>query len=148
MTPEEAVIARLEAIGPLASLVSSRIYMVKLPQAPTLPAVRVQRISSMRDQHMRGPAFPAQARVQVDAYVTETPGADPYADVSAVANAIRGDGLGDSASGLWGWIGDLGSPALHIHAVELLADTDPSVEAGELRAWRIRQDYMVHWSDG
>lgn len=146
MSPEEAVIARLEAVTPLAALVSTRIYMLKLPQKPTLPAVRVQRISNRRDQHLRGPGYPAASRVQVDAFVTEVPGADPYAAVIDVAAAIRGDGLGDSASGLWGWMGDLGSPPFHIHNVELLADDDPSYDGDELRLWRVRQDYMVHWT--
>ena len=146
MSPAEAVVARLEQVTPLASLVSQRIYMLKLPQHPTLPAVRVQRISSMRDQHLRGPAFTAKARVQVDAYAAEVPGQDPYAAVQAVADAIRGDGLGHSASGLWGWIGILGTPGFEMKNAELIADDDPFYEAGEVRAWRIRQDYMIHWT--
>lgn len=143
MTPEEAVVARLEDVGAVTALVDDRIYMLKLPQHPTLPAVRVQKISGMRDQHLRGPSYTAKSRVQVDAYVTETNGVDPYAAVSAVAEAIRGDGIG---SGLWGWTGEIGSPALVVHNVELVGDDDPFYEAGELRAWRIRQDYMIHWS--
>ena len=147
MSPEEAVVARLLDINALTTLVAQRIYMLILPQKPTLPAVRVQRISSLREQHLRGPSQPARARVQVDAYAVASSGADPYATASAVAAAIRGDGLGDQASGLWGWIGSVGSPDVRIHNAELVADDDPFYEAGELRAVRIRQDYLIHYSD-
>lgn len=148
MSPEDAVIARLGDISPLTALVSTRIYNLKLPQKPTLPAVRVQKIASVRDQHLRGPGHLYKTRVQVDAYAAESSGTDPYATVSAVAAAIRGDGLGPVASGLWGWIGDAGgSPSLHIYNAELVSDDDPFYEAAELRAVRIRQDYVIHWSE-
>jgi hypothetical protein len=148
MSPEEAVLARLLGISDLTALVSTRIYMLKLPQHPTLPAVRVQKIASVRDQHLRGPGHLYRTRVQVDAYAAESSGSDPYQAVSAVAAAIRGDGLGESASGLWGWIGDAGgSPSLRIYNAELVGDDDPFYEAAELRAVRIRQDYLIHWSE-
>lgn len=147
MTIEQAVYERLSDIAPLTALVSTRIYQLKLPQRPTLPAVRVQKVSGMSGQHLRGPDGLFRARVQVDAYEEET--GSWYADVTAIASAIRGDGLGSNATGLWGWIGYSGGspPQLSIRNVVLVHDGAPEYEAGELRLVRIRQDYMVHWSE-
>jgi hypothetical protein len=67
--------------------------------------------------------------------------------VTAVAAAIRGDGLGAHASGLWGWIGDLGGspPGVHVVNVELMDDGAPHYESEELRMVRVMQQYRLHW---
>lgn len=146
MTPELAVASRLVALSPVTAIVGPRVYMLKLPQRPTLPAVRVQRISGLRGQHLRGPDGWTRTRVQVDSYVSES-AADAYATVTALADAIRGDGLGPSASGLWGWIGELGSPPIRINNVEVEDDGDVQYEGDELRLLRLRQDFMLHWRE-
>jgi hypothetical protein len=143
VTPEGFVRDRIVDI---ATAAGSRVYMLKLPQKPTLPAVRVQRIGGLQDQHLRGPDGINRTRVQVDSYAAET--ADAYATVEALAADIRGDGLGASASGLWGFLGwSNASPSIQIVNVELDHDGTPDYEAGELRLLRIRQDYIVHWKD-
>jgi hypothetical protein len=146
MTLEQAIYERLLDIAPLTALVGTRIYQLKLPQKPTLPAVRLQRLPGMGSQHLRGPDGLLKTRIQVDAYQAET--GEYYTGVTAIAAAIRGDGLGTSASGLWGWVGvSGGSPAqIRVRNVELLHDGQPELEAGELRLIRLRQDFMVHWS--
>lgn len=144
MTPEDAVATRLLAIGAVTAIVGARIYMLMLPQHPTLPAVRVQRIPGERGQHLRGPDGITRTRVQVDAYAAEA-GADAYSSVVALADAIRGNGLGPSASGLWGWIGTLGSPSLRVVNVTIEGDGGVEYEGDELRLLRYRQDFMLHW---
>lgn len=147
MTPEQAVLERLVDCSGVTDLVGSRIYLLKLPQRPTLPAIRIQRISSPRFQHLRGPLYPARSRVQVDTFAAESSGGNAHAQATAVAEAVRGDGLGPGASGLWGWKGELGSPAeFRVLNIEVAFDGDPEYLADELRAVRIRQDYFVHWS--
>lgn len=140
MTPEEAVAARLLDIGAVTALVGARVYLDKLPQAGTYPAVLVQLISEPTDYHLRG-GLRDRARVQVDAYVAEANGADSYTQVMALADAINGD---DAGSGLSGWTGELGSPALRITGI-LRVDRSRSYEPDELRLLRQRQDFLVHF---
>ena len=141
MSPEEFVAERIAGLGTDAG---SRVHMLKLPQRPTLPAVRVQAIGGVEDQHLRGPQGVNVTRVQVDSFAAET--GDAYYTVRAMADAIMGEGEGDSASGVWGFIGwSVGSPAIRIANVELVHDGTPTYEADELRLIRIRQDYLVHW---
>lgn len=142
MTPELAVATRLLACTAVTTLVGARVYMLRLPQKGTFPAVRVARISGVFDQQLRGPDDLAMARVQVDAYDVERPSADAYATVSALADAIRGDGLGPSASGLWGWTGVV--DGLRILNVRV-DDSGADYEGDELRLIRIRQDFLVAW---
>lgn len=133
MTAEGFVMALIAGLGTSAV---SRVYMLKLPQLPTTPAVRVQRISNPRDQHLRGPDGHQITRVQVDSYATD------YFTAETLAAAIRGDGKG---SGLWGWTGQIGSPPITVMNVELPFDGTPEEEPAEKNLVRIRQDYLVHW---
>lgn len=116
--------------------------MLKLPQDATFPAVRVQWIDDVQGQHLRGPQPPV-SRVQVDAYVAE--GAEAYALVKALADDIHGDGLGDNASGVFGWRGEFGSPAIKIEDVRLAFRGPARYEGDEIRLLGIRQDYFIHW---
>jgi hypothetical protein len=141
MTPEGVVLERIVAIGTAAG---ARVYMLKLPQKPTLPAVRVQRIGGFRGEHLRGPQNLHVTRVQVDSFAADV--GDAYATVEGLADEIRGDGLGPSASGLAGWIGEMGSPGIRVLNVVVDHDGTPDYEGNELRLARIRQDYLVHWS--
>lgn len=141
MTVEAWARARILALSTSAG---SRVYMLKLPQNPTLPAVRLQWIDEVTDQHLRGPN-PSTTRLQVDAYVSEGSG-DPYAIVRELADDIHGDGLGTGASGLFGFKGPVGSPvALLIENVRLAFRGQPIYEAEEIKALRIRQDYLIDW---
>jgi hypothetical protein len=72
--------------------------------------------------------------------------ASGYTVVKALAEDVKGDGLGPSASGLWGFKGEVGSPPeMRIENVELIHDGTPDYEDEELNLLRIRQDYLVHW---
>jgi hypothetical protein len=144
VTPEVIVATRVAAIGAVTAIVGQRVYMLKLPQRPTLPAVRVQRIDDVRDQHLRGPVNVNVARVQVDVFVADA-GSDAYDTASDLMDAIKGDGLGPNASGLWGWIGSFGSPDdVRVLNAELAGDS-VDYEGDELRLLRMRQDFLLHW---
>lgn len=144
MTIEAAIAERLLDISALTALIGDRVYQMKLRQGAIYPAVRIQQISAQDEVHLRGPVGLERARIQVDAFMNEV--GSWYATCAAVADAIHGDGLGPSASGLHGWSGDIGgSPAsIRVVLIERI-DRRPDYEAGELRIVRIRQDYRVHW---
>lgn len=69
---------------------AARIYQLKLPQTPTLPAIRVQLIANPKTYHLRGPQGLERARVQIDVYVSETMPPDPYGKAGEIADAIDG----------------------------------------------------------
>lgn len=138
MTEAEAVRARLLDCAPVTALVGQRVYKDVLPQKPTLPCVRVQRISQVRPWHLRGPVGVNVSRVQADSIALTK------ADAEAVDAAIVGDGLGPDASGLVGWSGALGSPAFEVLFVEPETVRD-DYEAEELRQFRVSRDVLVHW---
>ncbi len=146
MTPEQAVVERILDISAVTALVSTRVYMLRLPQHSTLPAIRVQVIDDPGAYHLRGPNYPVTSRVQVDVYAAESSGSDPYSAAIAVAEAVDGDGRGPDASGVSGWSGPTGGTTPL--RVQLIQRVDRSVEyeADELREVRVRQDYMVTWS--
>lgn len=140
VTPELAVLSRLQEISAVTAIVSGRIYADKLPQKGTYPAVLVQLVHEPTSYHLRG-GLRNRARVQVDAYAAEGSGVDAYTQVMALADAIHGD---DAGSGLSGWAGEIGSPALRVTAI-LRIERTRGYEPEELRLLRQRQDYWVHF---
>ena len=142
MTPELAVLTRLKGLAPVTAIVAQRVYMLHLPQSPTYPAIRVVRISGVWDQQLKGPDGVTESRVQVDAYEAERPGADAYTTVSTLADAIRGNGCGPTATGLWGWTGTVAGVRVFNMRLE---DSGADYEGDELRLVRIRQDFLLAW---
>lgn len=146
MTAVDVAIERLEDVSAVTALVGDRIYASHLPQGVTYPALLVRFVGEGVDQHLRGRNGLQRDRVQVDAYALETSGSDPYGQANAVAEAVRGNGLGTTATGLFGWIGTVGGspPTARVRNVELLGrfeDYDPA----EQRLVRVSRDYRVHW---
>lgn len=73
MPSAESAIYSLLTTGspnPVAALVADRVYPLILPQPPTLPAIRFQRISTPRSQYrtMDGQANYASPRIQIDCW--------------------------------------------------------------------------------
>lgn len=139
MTVEEAVRARLLTLATVTALVSTRIYMDKLPASPTYPCVRVTLVSEISDYHLRGESGARTGRVQVDAFAREVSGVDPYALAVAVAEAIHGDGSGSALSG---FVGSIGSPAFNINGM-FRVDRRRQYDPEELRVLTMSQDYQV-----
>lgn len=142
MTVEKAVRQHLVADSGVIALAGTRGYQMRLPQAPTLPAFRVQLIDESEHGHLRGGGATRLARVQVDAVAGESSGVNAYADASALADAIN-DAMMTQAPFV---VSDGGSPAtsLELKVVERptrMAMYDPQ----EVSQVRIIQDYMI-WS--
>ena len=132
-----AVIERLEDVAAVTALVSTRIYQGVLPQSPTLPAVRVQVISEVRSQHLRGGAAVVKSRVQVDSVAS---GGNPISSAKAVDVAIVGNESGSSLLGFKGVVG-----GFMVHNVEP-AGVRETYDAEELRQYRVMRDVIVSWS--
>jgi hypothetical protein len=60
----------------------TRVYWVDRPQAASLPAVTLQVISDLREQHLKGFQSIRETRVQIDCW------ADTYAQVTALKEAV------------------------------------------------------------
>ena len=138
MTPVVAVIARLRDAAPLTALVSTRVVNQHLGQNPTLPCVVAFEVDAFNGQHLRGPDGLGRARVQVESRAATKPVVD------AVAAAVHGDGLGPNASGLFGWMGSVGSPSFDIVNVED-AGRRAGYDADELRQYWVQRDYIVKY---
>lgn len=147
MTIDEAVCARILDIAAVEAIIDDRAYLVVLPQGPTYPAVRVHKVDDIEDDHLRGPCGLPYARVQVDSYVDVQSGVDPYVQLSGLVEAIDGDGLGPTASGLRGWIGSLGSPSLAISRVKRVLRLGPRPETDELNILVQTQDYILWYRE-
>jgi len=72
MTIEAALVARLAADGAVAGLVGARIYWARLPQAATLPAIRLQRVVTTRPSAMGADGGFMESRFQVDVWADDT----------------------------------------------------------------------------
>lgn len=133
MSVEMAVLTHLRQTAGVTALVSSRTYQVRLPETPTLPAVRVQLISEPHDHHLRGADGALRARVQVDIFVSDE-AADPYGSLQSISAAV---------------MAALDGQVFTVNSVEITGamcvDRRVLYEAEDLRLWREMQDYVV-WS--
>jgi hypothetical protein len=143
VTPEQAILERILSLSAVTALVGQRVFMLKLRQGETLPAVRVQLVDEGMAQHLRGGSGIFQSRIQVDVYATEFTAGDPYAAATEIALAIHGD---DAGSGLSGWMGLSGGspPEIRVCAVSRKLRL-VGYEAEERREVRVQQDYIVDW---
>jgi hypothetical protein len=137
VSPEVAIATRLAADAAVAALVAARIYQLKLPQNPTLPAIRVQLISDALSYHLRGEEGIRRSRVQVDVYVADA--GDAYAAAEQLAEAVHA-----ALSGARFTLSDGGSPASTATVTGVFREARGTLyEAEELRLVRIQQDYSV-----
>lgn len=68
MTVYEPVRALILGDAAIVALVAARVWPLRLPQKPTLPAIVVTRVSDIRATPLRGSASVARPRVQVDCW--------------------------------------------------------------------------------
>jgi hypothetical protein len=124
---------RMMDLSAVTALVSSRVYVQVLPQRPTLPAVRLQKIDEQQGMQFRGSIGVVRARVQVDA-VSTTREASLEID-----QAIAGTGDG---TGLIGWRGTVASPSEEILAI-LPSNVTEQYDADDLNQFKVIRDYIV-----
>ena len=133
MTLEQAVRAELVATPAVSALVGTRVWQLKLPQKPILPALRLQLIDEPIGYHMRGPDGAVRARLQIDAFESETAD-DPYADVTALADAVDDALTGEPFT----------SEGLQITGC-FRNTRRVGYDADDIRVVRCMQDYTVWW---
>jgi hypothetical protein len=137
LTIEQVVADRLAADGAIAAIVGFRVYQLRLPQSPTYPAILVQLIDEPTTSHLRGVTNLYRARIQIDSFVDETSGGDPYLTVSELAQAV------DAA--LIGAPWTLGSPQM-IDVLFVERQSRRTIyEPDELTLDRMMQDYFVFY---
>lgn len=140
MTPVVAVLTRMVSMVPLTTMLgtgyATRIVNQHYDQKPQLPAVLAFEVDSFSRQLLRGPDGLSRSRVQTEVRADSKPVAD------SIAAAVHGDGLGEDASGLMGFIGPIGSPSFDIVNVEP-AGRRSGYDADELRQYWVQQDYIV-----
>lgn len=140
MIIEGVILAHLLASGPVAAVVSTRGYQLKLPQNPVLPALRVQLIGEVESYTLTALTNFFVARIQVDLWTAESIGSDPYTAVRAGGRAIR-NALVIASCG--GQSFSVGSPSdVQVTSVRTL-DRTVTYEADELRMIRLQQDFSV-----
>jgi hypothetical protein len=130
-------IGRLEDVSAVTSLASTRIYNGILPQSPTLPTIRVQRISEDEPMHLRGSSGIYRTRVQIDSIAGA---GNPIGSAHALDAAVHGNGSGSS---LIGWTGTVDN--VRVLAV-LPAGVREDYDAEELRQYRVMRDAFIWWA--
>lgn len=91
MTLEAGIYAHLCTDSDVATLVSTRIYPLLVPQDATLPAIAYQRISGPRDHCHTGATGLAFARVQLTYVAASYDGAKVLGEaVRAAMDGLRG----------------------------------------------------------
>lgn len=132
---------RLLADGTVAAIVGSRVYQLKLPQAPRYPAIKVQLIAEPQTYHNRGPNGLTRSVVQIDTYASEMDATNPNPLVTAnrLARAV------DQALSGQQFTSDTGSPAIATYQVQgIFRDNEMQIyEQPELRLVRISLDYAI-----
>lgn len=130
MTIETGLVAFLRTDPDIAAAVGARVYPLRLPQAPTYPAITYQRISTMRERPISASAWRAQARFQVDCW------ADSYGVARQLGDAVR--------ARLDGYMGDLDG-ADRCDLIEVINEQD--MDEGIIGLYRVSLDALVVYID-
>lgn len=145
---ESAIRSVLVADADVAALVGERISPQPMPQAETLPAVTLKRISDQPiARGQRGPSGLRDARIQVDAWAATLVAAQAVADaVEAVLDPIERRPRGGLAPALY--VGD----GCRIDFARLVNQQDfdePDVQDGSdpsIRYHRVSSDFTVRYA--
>lgn len=131
MSVHTEIVARLEADAGVGAVAGDRIYVQRLPQNPTYPAVVWRQVSGPRITNLGGAAGRARTRLQIDSI------AETWLEASALAAAVRGS--------LHGFTGTLAT----LHAAIALENEldDPSDETERAGLYRIVQDYRINHAE-
>ncbi len=123
---ESAVRTFILADSTITTLISTRLYSVKMPQSPTFPLIVYTKISGFREHDMDGSTI-AAPRIQYDSW------AQTYAGAKALADALR--------ERLDSYAGPVGSPAETVHFAYLLNERD--FYDDDLQVFRVSMDFEI-----
>lgn len=135
MPSAEAALYSLLTTGspnPVAALVGTRVWPDVLPQAPLLPALRYQRISTPRSQYrtLDGRADYASPRFQIDVYATAR------LEAINIAQAVY-----QLLEGFHGTVGGLRIDA--VSTDDEGADFEPDAGPAGVGLYRQRLDFLI-----
>lgn len=122
---EEALPARLAAVGAVTALVGTRVYPLRAPQNAVRPFVVYQRISAPRVSAFGSDTGIARPRFQVTAW------ADTYAGAKAVATAVR--------QALQRYRGTI----LGVEILDCYVDTDQDLVDDEVKLFGHATDFFI-----
>ena len=122
----EATFRTYVLAGTTLKAITTRMYPLKLPQSPTLPAIVYTKVSGFREHDMDGSSI-ATPRIQFDCY------AATYAAAKALADALRE--RADSYTGV------VGSPADTVHYAYLLNEQD--FYEDDTKYFRVSMDFEI-----
>jgi hypothetical protein len=131
LTIEAGLVYKLTTTAGLTALISTRVYLERIPQGATLPCLTYQRISTPRvlAHDTSGSAGTASPRFQFDAWATT------YASAKAITDALR--------AALSGFKGTITSGADTVVVQAALVDgetSQPDLEAGLAR---VRSEFVI-----
>ena len=113
----------------VSGLCGTRVYPVKLPDSPTLPAVTYQGISTNPDSTMDGPSGFVEVRLQFDCW------GETYGDAKTLQDAVR-----LALDGYTGLLSD-GTAVFNV-----MLDTASDLYEPDSRLYRASTDYKVQFS--
>ena len=115
------------------SLVAGRVYLVKLPQTCTFPAIAIQRISSPRVHSHQGASGLAYPRFQITGY------AATFASVKAIMKAVR--------IGLDGYSGTIGTSPNTVAVGCALIESERDSYDPDSQLYYTSQDYLIYHNE-
>ena len=116
--------------APIAAVVASRVYPIKLPAGTTGASVVYSRVSGGGDYHLQGISGFANQRFQIDAWA-------PTADAAtSLADMIR-----DRIDGYRGDMGSDSPPTVTVHGVFFADQREDYDDAAKLH--RMSRDYFI-----
>lgn len=126
---EEHLRALLLADAGLRAMVAGRVDWGASPQGAPLPGLVLTVVSKKASHTHSGPARHTGVRVQIDAY------AAGFGEAKRLARAVRAALDGHRGGALQG---------------AFFAGSSDGREGGAneaVRPWRVRQDFMIHWTE-
>jgi len=132
--------AFLLADSEINAIIASRIWPLRLPQHPQLPALVVTQVSGQRAAILDGRAPLAHPRLQIDAWSQEAPGVSAFEQVHGLADLVR-----LRLEAYSGYMVDAStSPATRVRTWVHFDDEreffEPDVNGG---FWRVSSDFFV-----
>ena len=131
LTIEEGLVAGLKATAGITTLVSTRVYNLRIPQNSTLPCITIARVSTPRvhAHDSSGSAGTAYPRMQIDAWATTQKAAKQIADaVRTYLNGLKAT---------------ITSGADSVVVQSALIDQESPEFDTESELYRVRSDYIV-----
>jgi hypothetical protein len=131
LTIEAGLVYKLTNTVGLTALISTRVYLERIPQGATLPCLTYQRISTPRvhTHDTSGSAGTAYPRFQFDAWATT------YASAKAITDALR--------AALNGYKGTITSGADSVVVQASLVESETSQPDLEADLARISSEYVI-----